>query len=60
MPGPGFGDLQSGMAMAGAICAGLYHQSQADRGVVVDVSLMGMGLWMARDAWKGFSTGLTN
>ncbi len=23
------------------------------------VLLMGMGLWMARDAWKGFSTGLT-
>ena len=23
------------------------------------VLLMGMGMWMARDAWKGFSTGLT-
>lgn len=23
------------------------------------VLLMGMGLWMARDAWKGFATGLT-
>ena len=24
------------------------------------VLLMGLGLWMARDAWKGFSTGLTH
>ncbi len=24
------------------------------------VLLMGMGLWMARDAWKGFATGLTH
>jgi crotonobetainyl-CoA:carnitine CoA-transferase CaiB-like acyl-CoA transferase len=45
MPGPGFGDLQSGMALAGAIAAGLYQRERTGRGPVVDVSLMSVGLW---------------
>ncbi|MGH9086299.1 MAG: CaiB/BaiF CoA transferase family protein [Acidimicrobiales bacterium] len=45
MPGPGFGDLQSGVAMAGGITAALYKREKTGEGVVVDVSLMSMGLW---------------
>jgi crotonobetainyl-CoA:carnitine CoA-transferase CaiB-like acyl-CoA transferase len=45
MPGPGFGDLQSGMAMAGAIAAGLFQRERTGRGTVVDVSLMSVGIW---------------
>jgi crotonobetainyl-CoA:carnitine CoA-transferase CaiB-like acyl-CoA transferase len=45
MPGPGFGDLQSGVAMAGGISAALFRREQTGEGVLVDVSLMAMGLW---------------
>ena len=45
MPGPGFGDLQSGMALAGGVGAALYHRERTGRGTVVDVSLMSVGLW---------------
>ena len=45
MPGPGFGDLQSGMAMAGGIGAALFKRERTGKGVVVDVSLMSAGLW---------------
>lgn len=45
MPGPGFGDLQSGMAMAGGISAALYKREVTGQGVIVDVSLMSAGLW---------------
>jgi crotonobetainyl-CoA:carnitine CoA-transferase CaiB-like acyl-CoA transferase len=45
MPGPGFGDLQSGMALAGGVSAALYKQQKTGEGVVVDVSLMATGLW---------------
>lgn len=45
MPGPGFGDLQSGMALAGAIAAALLHRERTGRGPVVDVSLMSVGIW---------------
>jgi crotonobetainyl-CoA:carnitine CoA-transferase CaiB-like acyl-CoA transferase len=45
MPGPGFGDLQSGMALAGGIGTALYQRERTGKGVVVDVSLMSVGLW---------------
>jgi crotonobetainyl-CoA:carnitine CoA-transferase CaiB-like acyl-CoA transferase len=45
MPGPGFGDLQSGVAMAGGISAALFRRQRTGEGVLVDVSLMAMGLW---------------
>ena len=31
MPGPGFGDLQSGMALAGGVGAALYHRERTGR-----------------------------
>jgi crotonobetainyl-CoA:carnitine CoA-transferase CaiB-like acyl-CoA transferase len=45
MPGPGFGDVQTGVAMAGAISAALYRRERTGQGTLVDVSLMSMGLW---------------
>jgi crotonobetainyl-CoA:carnitine CoA-transferase CaiB-like acyl-CoA transferase len=45
MPGPGFGDLQAGMALAGGIAAGLFQRERTGRGSVVDVSLLGTGVW---------------
>ena len=45
MPGPGFGDLQSGMAMAGGISAALFKRERTGKGVVVDVSLLSAGMW---------------
>lgn len=45
MPGPGFGDLTAGMALAGAISAGLYQRERTGTGTVIDVSLMSAGLW---------------
>ena len=33
MPGPGFGDLQSGMAMAGGIGAALFKRERTGKGV---------------------------
>jgi crotonobetainyl-CoA:carnitine CoA-transferase CaiB-like acyl-CoA transferase len=45
MPGPGFGDLQSGMALAGGIGTALYQREKTGVGTIVDVSLMSAGLW---------------
>ncbi len=45
MPGPGFGDLQSGTALAGGIGAALFQRERTGKGTVVDVSLMSAGLW---------------
>jgi len=45
MPGPGFGDLQAGVSLAGGISAALYRREQTGEGIVVDVSLMSAGLW---------------
>ena len=45
MPGPGFGDLQSGMALAGGIGTALYHRERTGEATIVDVSLMSVGLW---------------
>lgn len=45
MPGPGFGDLQTGTALAGAIGTALFQRERTGRGDVVDVSLLSAGLW---------------
>lgn len=50
MPGPGFGDIQSGLALAGGIAAALFRRQRTGRGGVVDVSLMGNGLWAMQPA----------
>jgi crotonobetainyl-CoA:carnitine CoA-transferase CaiB-like acyl-CoA transferase len=45
MAGPGFGDVQSGMTLAGGVAAALYQRERSGRGVVVDVSLLSAGMW---------------
>lgn len=45
MPGPGFGDVQAGMALAGGIGTALFRRERTGEGGVVDVSLLGAGLW---------------
>jgi crotonobetainyl-CoA:carnitine CoA-transferase CaiB-like acyl-CoA transferase len=45
MPGPGFGDVQSAMALAGGIGTALYQRERTGKGSIVDVSLLAAGLW---------------
>jgi crotonobetainyl-CoA:carnitine CoA-transferase CaiB-like acyl-CoA transferase len=45
MPGPGYGDLQTGTALAGAVGAALFRRERTGVGTVVDVSLLSAGLW---------------
>jgi len=45
MPGPGFGDVQSGMALAGGIGMALFKRERTGVGGVVDTSLLAAGLW---------------
>lgn len=53
MPGPAFGDVQSGMALAGGIAAGLLHRERTGEGTVVDVSLLSMGAWAMQATMVG-------
>jgi crotonobetainyl-CoA:carnitine CoA-transferase CaiB-like acyl-CoA transferase len=45
MQRPAMGDAPSGMMLAGAIAAGLFHRERTGSGVVVDLSLFNAGLW---------------
>ncbi|GAB07014.1 CoA transferase [Gordonia amarae] len=44
-PGPAFGDTISGTNLAGGIAAALVRRERTGEGSVVDVSLLGSGLW---------------
>ncbi len=44
-PGPGFGDSIGAITIAGAIMGGLLHRERTGEAPVVDVSLLGSGLW---------------
>src|SRR5215831_12955180 len=44
-PAPGFGDSIGGMTVAGGIMGALFHRERTGEGTVVDVSLLGTGLW---------------
>ncbi len=44
-PAPGFGDSIGAMTIAGAIMGALFHRLQTGDATVVDVSLLGAGLW---------------
>ena len=48
MPVAGFGDVTTGLALAGAIAAALVQRERTGKGGVVDVSLLGMGMWAAQ------------
>jgi crotonobetainyl-CoA:carnitine CoA-transferase CaiB-like acyl-CoA transferase len=53
MPGPAFGDIQAGMHLAGGIAAALFHRERTGEGSVVDVSLLGSGMWAMQAAIAG-------
>ncbi len=55
MPGPAFGDTQSGMALAGGICAALLAREKTHKGIVVDTSLLAAGLWAMQPTIAGES-----
>src|SRR5262249_27748124 len=44
-PAPGFGDSIGAMALAGGILGALFYRERTGKGTVVDVSLLGTGLW---------------
>ena len=44
--GPAMGDLSSGAFLAGAVAAALVRKARTGQGAIVDVSLLGAGLWM--------------
>ena len=44
-PGPAFGDSIGAMTIAGGIMGALFHRERTGEATVVDVSLLGAGLW---------------
>ena len=44
-PGPGFGDSLGAMTIAGGMMGALFHRERTGEGTVVDISLMGTGMW---------------
>jgi crotonobetainyl-CoA:carnitine CoA-transferase CaiB-like acyl-CoA transferase len=56
---PAMGDHPAGLALAGAVCAALYHRERCGEGQEVHLSLFQSGLWMmATDIQTYLSTGL--
>ena len=45
MPGPAFGDSVGAMTIAGGIAAALFYRGNTGDATIVDVSLLGTGLW---------------
>ncbi|HEX8055027.1 MAG TPA: CoA transferase [Novosphingobium sp.] len=45
MQRPAFGDVVGGITIAGAISAALFQRGQTGEAPIVDVSLMGVGMW---------------
>ena len=45
LPRPAFGDVMGGLTIAGAISTALYQRSVTGEAPVVDVSLLGVGMW---------------
>jgi crotonobetainyl-CoA:carnitine CoA-transferase CaiB-like acyl-CoA transferase len=43
---PAFGDLAGGMSIAGGIAAGLFQRERTGEAPVIDVSLLGLAMWM--------------
>lgn len=44
-PAPGFGDSIGAMTIAGGMMGALYHREKTGEATVVDVSLLGSGMW---------------
>jgi crotonobetainyl-CoA:carnitine CoA-transferase CaiB-like acyl-CoA transferase len=50
-PAPGFGDSIGGMTIAGGIMGALFHREKTGEATVVDVSLLGVGMWAMGQAF---------
>jgi crotonobetainyl-CoA:carnitine CoA-transferase CaiB-like acyl-CoA transferase len=58
LPGPAYGDIQSGAHLAGGIAAALFQRERTGKGAIVDVSLLGSGLWALQPTIAGaYSSG---
>jgi crotonobetainyl-CoA:carnitine CoA-transferase CaiB-like acyl-CoA transferase len=53
MPGPAFGDIQTGMHLAGGIAAALYRREKTGEGALVDTSLLASGMWAMQASLVG-------
>ncbi|MDE0350030.1 MAG: CoA transferase [Gammaproteobacteria bacterium] len=53
LPGPGFGDSQTGLALAGGLVAALFHRERTGEALVVDSSLLASGTWAMQAALMG-------
>lgn len=53
VPGPGFGDSQTGLALAGGLVAALFHRERTGEALVVDSSLLASGAWAMQAALMG-------
>jgi crotonobetainyl-CoA:carnitine CoA-transferase CaiB-like acyl-CoA transferase len=53
LPGPAYGDIQSGAHLAGGIAAALFQRERTGQGAIVDVSLFGSGLWALQPTIAG-------
>jgi len=47
LPGIGFGDIQSGISLAGGIVGALFHRERTGEALEVDTSLLAQGFWAA-------------
>jgi crotonobetainyl-CoA:carnitine CoA-transferase CaiB-like acyl-CoA transferase len=52
-PGPAFGDIQTGMHLAGGVAAALFQRERTGKGCVVDTSLLASGLWAMQASMAG-------
>lgn len=43
--GPAFGDLQSGITLAGGVCGALFHRERTGKPSIVDCSLLAQAMW---------------
>ncbi len=50
-PGPGYGDSIGAMTIAGGIMGALFHRERTGEATVVDVSLLGTGMWAMGQAY---------
>ena len=53
VPSPGFGDSQTGLALAGGLVAALFHRERTGEALVVDSSLLASGIWAMQAALTG-------
>ena len=44
-PGPGYGDIQTGLTLAGGVLGALYHRERTGEALEVDTSLLAQGVW---------------